>query len=63
MEKFDWKEQLRSDTKLITMIGIFTAIEIILSRLCSISVWNFKIGFSFMPVALVSILLGSAKGG
>lgn len=46
------------NTKTITMIGLLTALEIVLSRFLSISAWNIKIGFSFVPIAIAAILFG-----
>ena len=42
----------------ITLIGVLTALEIVLSRFCSINTWNLKIGFNFVPVALAGMILG-----
>lgn len=44
-------------------MGILTAMEIILSRFISISAWNIKIGFGFLPIAIAAMLLGPMKGG
>jgi len=50
-------------TKELVSLGILTAIEIVLSRFCSINAWNIKIGFSFVPVALAGMLYGPLAGG
>ena len=45
-------------TKMLTTLGLLLATEIVLSRFLSISAWNFKIGFSFVPVVLAAMLYG-----
>ena len=47
-----------SKTRLIVYLGVLTAMEIVLSRFLSISAWNVKIGFSFVPVAAAAMLFG-----
>ena len=39
-------------------IALLVAIEIVLSRFCSINAWNTKIGFNFLPIALAAMLYG-----
>ncbi len=39
-------------------IALLTAIEIVLSRFLSISLWNLKLGLSFIPVILAARLYG-----
>lgn len=55
------------DTKRLVIIAMLTAIEIVLSRFCSISAWNLKIGFGFAPVLVAAMLYGpieaAAVGG
>lgn len=46
----------------LTRLALLLAIEIILSRFLSVSAWNVKIGFSFIPVALAALLYGPAAG-
>lgn len=53
------KNQKISISMLVTL-GMLVAIEIVLSRFCSISAWNIKIGFSFVPVAVAAVLYGAA---
>lgn len=53
------KKQKISISMLVTL-GMLVAIEIVLSRFCSISAWNIKIGFSFVPVAVAAVLYGAA---
>ena len=52
------KKQKISISMLVTL-GMLVAIEIVLSRFCSISAWNIKIGFSFVPVAVAAVLYGA----
>lgn len=49
----------RINTKTICVLGVLTALEIVLSRFLSINAWNMKIGFSFVPVALAAMLFGA----
>ena len=42
----------------VTALGLLLAIEIVLSRFLSISAWNIKIGFSFVPIVLAAMLYG-----
>ena len=51
------------DTRTLVTIGVLTAIEIVLTRFCSINAWNIRIGFGFVPVAAGAILLGPLAGG
>lgn len=48
----------KMNTRMITMIGILVAVQVILSRFLSINAWNLKIGFAFAPIALCGILMG-----
>lgn len=50
-------------TKELITLGLLTALEIVLSRFCSISAWNVKIGFSFAPIVIGGILYGPLGGG
>lgn len=51
------------DTKRLSAMGVLIAIEILLSRFLSLSAWNVKIGFSFLPVAVAAILFGALSAG
>ena len=51
------------NTKTLTLMGVLTAVEIVLSRFLSISAWNTKIGFAFVPVVIAAILLGPLQAG
>ena len=53
----------RITTRTLTLSALLTALEIVLSRFLSISAWNMKIGFAFVPVALAALLLGPLQAG
>lgn len=46
------------NTRMVVIPGMLIAIQIVLSRFCSISAWNIKIGFGFAPIAAAAILYG-----
>lgn len=57
-----------SETKNITtqqlvFMALMAAMQIVLSRFLSISAWNLRIGFAFVPIVLTAILLGPWKAG
>lgn len=52
-----------NSTKTLTLMGLLTALEIVLSRFLSISAWNTKIGFAFIPVVAAAMLLGPYRAG
>jgi len=56
---------MQNDSKLkkLIIISLFIAIEIILTRFCSISAPVVRIGFGFLPVAMLSILYGPVWAG
>ncbi len=49
----------RLDARTLATLGVLLAMEIVLSRFLSISAWNVKIGFSFVPVVLAAMLYGA----
>jgi len=51
------------NTKTLALLGVLTAMEIVLSRFLSIAAWNTKIGFSFVPVAVSALLFGPLPAG
>ena len=55
--------KFRLTTRTITTLALLTAVEIVLSRFLSISAWNIKIGFSFVPVVVAAILYGPIGAG
>lgn len=50
-------------TKVLVMLAMLVALEVVLSRFLSINAWNFKIGFSFVPVVVSAILYGILPAG
>ena len=50
-------------TKTLTLMALLIALEIVLSRFLSVSAWNMKIGFSFVPQVLAALLLGPLYAG
>ena len=48
----------KSKVHQMTLLALLTALEIVLSRFCSINTWNLKIGFGFLPVAIAAMLFG-----
>lgn len=46
----------------LTALAVLIAIQIILSRFCSINAWNLKIGLGFLPVAFAGALFGPLCG-
>ena len=46
------------NTRMITVIGVLVAMEVILSRFLSINAPSVKIGFAFVPCALCAVLFG-----
>ena len=50
-------------TKTLVCLALLLAMEIVLSRFCSINAWNLKIGLNFLPIALAGILFGPLAGG
>ncbi|MBR5269056.1 MAG: folate family ECF transporter S component [Anaerotignum sp.] len=52
-----------SRTHRIVLMAMLAAIQIVLSRFLSINLWNLKIGFAFVPIALAGMLLGPMGAG
>lgn len=50
-------------TRTLVFMALFIALQVILTRFLSIQTPILRIGFSFIPVALCSIILGPALGG
>ena len=46
------------NTKVLVVLALLTAMEIILNRFLSINAWNIKIGFSFVPIVIAAIMFG-----
>lgn len=53
---------IKTDTKTLTTLGVLLAMEIVLARFLSISAWNIRVGFSFVPVAIAAIVYGPVAG-
>lgn len=51
------------NTRTLVTLAILVAMEIVLSRFLSISAWNTKIGFSFVPIVVAAMLYGPLAGG
>ena len=56
-------ENKMSRTHRLVLMAMLAATQIILSRFLSINLWNLKIGFSFVPIALAGMLLGPVGAG
>ncbi len=56
-------EKRISATHRLVLIAMLVAAQIVLSRFLSISLWNLRIGFSFVPIVLAGILLGAVPAG
>ena len=56
-------EKKMSRTHRIVLMAMLAAIQIVLSRFLSINLWNLKIGFAFVPIALAGMLLGPVGAG
>lgn len=52
-----------SKTKKMVLAALFIALEVVFTRMLSINTPFLRIGFSFLPVAMCSILLGPVAGG
>ena len=56
-------EKRLSTTHRLVLMAMLAAVQIILSRFLSINLWNLKIGFAFVPIALAGMLLGPVGAG
>lgn len=56
---------MRNDSKIwqLIIIGLFIALEVILTRFCSINTPIMRIGFGFLPVAMLAIMFGPIWAG
>lgn len=50
-------------TRQLVLMAMMVAAHVVLSRFLSISLWNLKIGFAFVPVVLTAMLLGPVAAG
>ena len=53
----------KMNVQTLVTLSVLIAIEMILSRFLSISAWNIKIGFSFVPIAIAAIAYGPVEAG
>jgi len=53
----------KSNTKRLVVLAFLIALEIILTRFCSIQTPIVRIGFGFLPVAMMGILYGPLWAG
>lgn len=53
----------RSNTQRLVLLAFFIALEVILTRFCSINTDFIRIGFGFLPVAMVGIMFGPLWAG
>ncbi|MCR5825657.1 MAG: folate family ECF transporter S component [Oscillospiraceae bacterium] len=51
------KKELFS-TQMLAVLGILLAMDVVLTRFMSYSVWNMRIGFGFVPVVISAMLFG-----
>ena len=56
-------EKKMNRTHRLVLMAMFVAIQVVLSRFLSINLWNLKIGFAFVPIALAGMLLGPMGAG
>ena len=56
-------EKKMNRTHKLVLMAMLVAIQVVLSRFLSINLWNLKIGFSFVPIALAGMLLGPMGAG
>ena len=50
--------KFKLDTRTIVILGLLTAIQVVLSRFLSFSVWNMRIGFGFVPIVMAAMMFG-----
>ena len=53
----------RFSTRTLTTLALLLAMEIVLSRFLSVSAWNIKIGFSFIPIIVAAVVYGPLEAG
>lgn len=63
LEKRRFCSMEKSSTRRLVILAMMVAANIVLSRFLSISLWNLKIGFAFVPVVIAAILYGPVAGG
>jgi len=55
--------KVKFDVRTIVFLGLLIAIEVVLSRFLSFSVWNIKIGLSFIPIVIAAMMFGPVQAG
>ena len=55
--------RFKFNTRTLTTLAMLTTVEIVLSRFLSLSAWNVKIGFSFIPIVVAAVLYGPIAAG
>lgn len=53
----------KKQTHQLVLMAMLIATQVVLSRFLSINLWNLRIGFAFVPIALAGILLGALPAG
>lgn len=48
--------------QILASCAVLIAVQVVLSRFCSINAWNLKIGLGFLPVMLAGVLYGPVYG-
>ena len=56
------RNQMMKRVIVLTYMGLLVALQVVLSRFFSINAWNFKIGFSFLPIAIAGMFFGPVGG-
>ena len=51
------------DVKKLIQISLLIAIEVILTRFCSINIQIVRIGFGFLPIAIIGMMYGPLSAG
>ena len=54
---------MKFSIKKIAYLSVLVALEIVFSRFLSISAWNIKIGFTFLPTVITGLLFGPVEAG
>ena len=62
MNKKNKRQRLADTTKRLAVMALLVALQIVLSRLLSINLTFFKIGFAFVPLMFAGYLYGPAGG-
>lgn len=52
----------RIPVRLMVVVALLTAMQVVISRFLSFAVWNQKIGFGFVPVMLAGMVFGPLAG-